>query len=88
VRLCVDQRAHIHVRPAWRGCGDGLDGTIVVALLTVLAAKRAATKTGYPWMLGRAVLAGVGRLQHRPRPVCCRVRPCSGLGPLGGRLRA
>jgi hypothetical protein len=28
-----------------------IDGTIVVALLTVLAAKRAAAKTGYPWAL-------------------------------------
>jgi hypothetical protein len=28
-----------------------IDGTIVVALLTVLAAKRAAANTGYPWAL-------------------------------------
>jgi hypothetical protein len=28
-----------------------IDGTIVVALLTVLAAKRAATRAGYPWTL-------------------------------------
>src|ERR671934_1668386 len=28
-----------------------IDGTIVVALLTVLAAKRATARTGYPWAL-------------------------------------
>src|SRR4030095_12581257 len=28
-----------------------IDGTIVVALLTVLAAKRTATRAGYPWAL-------------------------------------
>ena len=41
-----------HVRPALAWLWPVvIDGTIVVALLTVLAAKRAATRAGYPWML-------------------------------------
>jgi hypothetical protein len=42
-----------------------IDGTIVVALLTVLAAKRAGTGAGYPWVLAGAVLGRVGGLQRR-----------------------
>ena len=41
-----------------------IDGTIVVALLTVLAAKRAAVRAGYPWTLA-GLFSGVGGLQHR-----------------------
>jgi Protein of unknown function (DUF2637) len=49
-----------------------IDGTIVVALLTVLAAKRAAASTGYPWTLaGLFSLASVAfNIAHAPdRPV-------------------
>jgi hypothetical protein len=49
-----------------------IDGTIVVALLTVLAAKRAATRTGYPWTLaGLFSTASVAfNIAHAPdRPV-------------------
>jgi hypothetical protein len=49
-----------------------IDGTIVVALLTVLAAKRAAANTGYPWTLaGLFSLASVAfNIAHAPdRPV-------------------
>jgi uncharacterized protein DUF2637 len=49
-----------------------IDGTIVVALLTVLAAKRAAARTGYPWALaGLFSLASVAfNIAHAPdRPV-------------------
>jgi Protein of unknown function (DUF2637) len=49
-----------------------IDGTIVVALLTVLAAKRAATRTGYPWTLaGLFSAASVAfNIAHAPdRPV-------------------
>jgi hypothetical protein len=49
-----------------------IDGTIVVALLTVLAAKRAAARTGYPWMLaGLFSAASVAfNVAHAPdRPV-------------------
>jgi Protein of unknown function (DUF2637) len=49
-----------------------IDGTIVVALLTVLAAKRAATGTGYPWTLaGLFSAASVAfNVAHAPdRPV-------------------
>jgi hypothetical protein len=49
-----------------------IDGTIVVALLTVLAAKRAAAKTGYPWTLaGLFSAASVAfNIAHAPnRPV-------------------
>jgi hypothetical protein len=49
-----------------------IDGTIVVALLTVLAAKRAAAGTGYPWALaGLFSLASVAfNVAHAPdRPV-------------------
>jgi hypothetical protein len=49
-----------------------IDGTIVVALLTVLAAKRAAASTGYPWALaGLFSLASVAfNVAHAPdRPV-------------------
>jgi Protein of unknown function (DUF2637) len=49
-----------------------IDGTIVVALLTVLAAKRATAKAGYPWALaGLFSLASVPfNIAHAPqRPV-------------------
>jgi hypothetical protein len=49
-----------------------IDGTIVVALLTVLAAKRAGTGAGYPWALaGLFSLASVAfNVAHAPdRPV-------------------
>ena len=49
-----------------------IDGTIVVALLTVLAAKRAAARTGYPWALtGLFSAASVAfNVAHAPdRPV-------------------
>jgi hypothetical protein len=49
-----------------------IDGTIVIALLTVLAAKRAAASTGYPWALaGLFSAASVAfNIAHAPdRPV-------------------
>jgi hypothetical protein len=49
-----------------------IDGTIVVALLTVLAAKRAGREAGYPWVLaGLFSLASVAfNVAHAPeRPV-------------------
>jgi hypothetical protein len=49
-----------------------IDGTIVVALLTVLAAKRAAARAGYPWTLaGLFSAASVAfNVAHAPdRPV-------------------
>jgi hypothetical protein len=49
-----------------------IDGTIVVALLTVLAAKRAAVRAGYPWALaGLFSAASVAfNIAHAPdRPV-------------------
>ena len=47
-QLALDSR----VRPALAWLWPVvIDGTIVVALLTVLAAKRAATGAGYPWAL-------------------------------------
>jgi hypothetical protein len=49
-----------------------IDGTIVVALLTVLAAKRATASTGYPWTLaGLFSAASVAfNIAHAPdRPV-------------------
>jgi hypothetical protein len=49
-----------------------IDGTIVVALLTVLAANRAATRAAYPWALaGLFSLASVAfNIAHAPdRPV-------------------
>src|SRR4030095_402836 len=68
-QLALDSR----VRPAlawlWPG---GLDGTIVVALLTVLAAKRVAARAGYPWALaGLFSAASVAfNIAHAPaRPV-------------------
>jgi len=62
-----------HVRPglAWMW-PVVIDGTIVVALLTVLAAKRAAASTGYPWTLaGLFSAASVAfNIAHAPdRPV-------------------
>src|SRR5678816_3992198 len=45
-QLALDSR----VRPALAWLWPVvIDGTIVVALLTVLAAKRATTRAGYPW---------------------------------------
>jgi hypothetical protein len=49
-----------------------IDGTIVVALLTVLAAKRAATRAGYPWALAAVFSAAsvAFNVAHAPdRPV-------------------
>ncbi len=68
-QLAVDS----HVRPglAWLW-PVVIDGTIVVALLTVLAAKRARARAGYPWALaGLFSLASVAfNIAHAPdRPV-------------------
>jgi hypothetical protein len=68
-QLALDSR----VRPALAWLWPVvIDGTIVVALLTVLAAKRAATRAGYPWALaGLFSLASVAfNVAHAPdRPV-------------------
>ena len=62
-----------HVRPALAWLWPVvIDGTIVVALLTVLAAKRAATRAAYPWALaGLFSMASVAfNIAHAPdRPV-------------------
>jgi hypothetical protein len=64
-QLALDSR----VRPALAWLWPVvIDGTIVVALLTVLAAKRAATRAGYPWALAGLFSAASVALQHRPRP--------------------
>jgi len=68
-QLALDSR----VRPALAWLWPVvIDGTIVVALLTVLAAKRAATKAAYPWALaGLFSAASVAfNIAHAPdRPV-------------------
>jgi hypothetical protein len=68
-QLALDSR----VRPALAWLWPVvIDGTIVVALLTVLAAKRAATRAGYPWLLvGLFSAASVAfNIAHAPdRPV-------------------
>jgi Protein of unknown function (DUF2637) len=68
-QLALDSR----VRPALAWLWPVvIDGTIVVALLTVLAANRAATRTGYPWTLaGLFSAASVAfNIAHAPdRPV-------------------
>jgi hypothetical protein len=68
-QLALDSR----VRPALAWLWPVvIDGTIVVALLTVLAAKRAAARGGYPWALaGLFSLASVAfNIAHAPdRPV-------------------
>jgi uncharacterized protein DUF2637 len=68
-QLALDSR----VRPALAWLWPVvIDGTIVVALLTVLAAKRAATSAGYPWTLaGLFSAASVAfNIAHAPdRPV-------------------
>jgi hypothetical protein len=68
-QLALDSR----VRPALAWLWPVvIDGTIVVALLTVLAAKRAAAQAGYPWVLaGLFSLASVAfNVAHAPdRPV-------------------
>jgi uncharacterized protein DUF2637 len=68
-QLALDSR----VRPALAWLWPVvIDGTIVVALLTVLAAKRAAVRAGYPWALaGLFSLASVAfNIAHAPdRPV-------------------
>ncbi len=68
-QLALDSR----VRPALAWLWPVvIDGTIVVALLTVLAAKRANTHTGYPWALaGLFSAASVAfNIAHAPdRPV-------------------
>jgi hypothetical protein len=68
-QLALDSR----VRPALAWLWPVvIDGTIVVALLTVLAAKRVATGTGYPWALaGLFSTASVAfNIAHAPdRPV-------------------
>jgi hypothetical protein len=68
-QLALDSR----VRPALAWLWPVvIDGTIVVALLTVLAAKRAAVRAGYPWTLaGLFSAASVAfNVAHAPdRPV-------------------
>jgi Protein of unknown function (DUF2637) len=68
-QLALDSR----VRPALAWLWPVvIDGTIVVALLTVLAAKRVATRAGYPWALaGLFSAASVAfNIAHAPdRPV-------------------
>jgi hypothetical protein len=68
-QLALDSR----VRPALAWLWPVvIDGTIVVALLTVLAAKRASTRAGYPWALaGLFSAASVAfNIAHAPdRPV-------------------
>ena len=68
-QLALDSR----VRPALAWLWPVvIDGTIVVALLTVLAANRAARRAGYPWMLaGLFSAASVAfNIAHAPdRPV-------------------
>jgi Protein of unknown function (DUF2637) len=68
-QLAMDSR----VRPALAWLWPVvIDGTIVVALLTVLAAKRASVRAGYPWALaGLFSLASVAfNIAHAPdRPV-------------------
>jgi hypothetical protein len=68
-QLALDSR----VRPALAWLWPVvIDGTIVVALLTVLAAKRDATRAGYPWTLaGLFSTASVAfNIAHAPdRPV-------------------
>jgi Protein of unknown function (DUF2637) len=68
-QLALDSR----VRPALAWLWPVvIDGTIVVALLTVLAAKRVATRAGYPWTLaGLFSAASVAfNIAHAPdRPV-------------------
>jgi hypothetical protein len=68
-QLALDSR----VRPALAWLWPVvIDGTIVVALLTVLAAKRAATRAGYPWVLaGLFSAASVAfNVAHAPdRPI-------------------
>jgi hypothetical protein len=68
-QLALDSR----VRPALAWLWPVMiDGTIVVALLTVLAAKRASARAGYPWALaGLFSLASVAfNFAHAPdRPV-------------------
>jgi hypothetical protein len=59
-----------------------IDGTIVVALLTVLAARRAAARAGYPWTLaGLFSAASVAfNVAHAPdRPVA---RPVFAMAPV------
>jgi len=68
-QLALDSR----VRPALAWLWPVvIDGTIVVALLTALAAKSTARRAGYPWMLaGLFSLASVAfNIAHAPdRPV-------------------
>jgi hypothetical protein len=68
-QLALDSR----VRPALAWLWPVvIDGTIVVTLLTVLAAKRAATRAAYPWALaGLFSLASVAfNIAHAPdRPI-------------------
>jgi hypothetical protein len=68
-QLALDSRVRPELAWLWPVM---IDGTIVVALLTVLAAKRAATPAGYPWALaGPFSAASVAfNVAHAPdRPV-------------------
>ncbi len=68
-QLALDSRVRAGLAWVWPVV---IDGTIVVALLTVLAAKRAGTPAAYPWTLaGLFSLASVAfNVAHAPdRPV-------------------
>jgi Protein of unknown function (DUF2637) len=75
-----------------------IDGTIVVALLTVLAAKRTAARAGYPWALAglfsaASVAFNIAHAPTGPSPSSCSRWPrwpwsspptCSCSRPAGG----
>ena len=68
-QLALDSRVRTGLAWIWPVV---IDGTIVVALLTVLAAKRAATRAAYPWALaGLFSAASVAfNIAHAPdRPI-------------------
>jgi hypothetical protein len=68
-QLALDSRIRPHLAWLWPVV---IDGTIVVALLTVLAANRAARRAGYPWALAALFSAAsvAFNIAHAPdRPV-------------------
>jgi Protein of unknown function (DUF2637) len=78
-QLALDSR----VRPALAWLWPVvIDGTIVVALLTVLAAKRAAARAGYPWALAglfsaASVAFNIAHAPTAPSPSWCSPWPPS-----------
>src|SRR6266511_3813080 len=81
-QLALDSRVRLGLAWMWPVV---IDGTIVVALLTVLAAKRAAGRIGYSWALAGLFSAASVASNSARAPACPGGRPAGASAPRVGR---